>query len=70
MELGMLDAAGHAFVTILDPYRLLMLFSGVIMGLIIGIIPGVGGLAGLALLLPFTFSMDPYAAFTSRPCSK
>jgi TctA family transporter len=63
MELGMLDAAGHAFVTILDPYRLLMLFSGVIMGLIIGIIPGVGGLAGLALLLPFTFSMDPYAAF-------
>jgi len=63
MELAMLDAAAHAFVTILDPYRLLMLGSGVVMGLIIGILPGVGGLAGLALLLPFTFSMDPYAAF-------
>jgi len=59
----MLDAAGHAFVTIMDPYRLLMLGTGVVMGLIIGILPGIGGLAGLALLLPFTFSMDPYAAF-------
>ena len=59
----MLDAAGHAFVTIMDPYRLMMLGTGVVMGLIIGILPGIGGLAGLALLLPFTFSMDPYAAF-------
>ena len=33
------------------------------MGLVLGILPGIGGLAGTALLLPFTFNMDPYTAF-------
>jgi TctA family transporter len=59
----MLDAAGQALATIMDPYRLMLLFTGVIMGLVLGILPGIGGIAGTALLLPFTFNMDPYAAF-------
>ena len=29
----------------------------------LGVIPGVGGVTGLALLLPFTFDMDPISAF-------
>jgi putative tricarboxylic transport membrane protein len=33
------------------------------MGLVLGIIPGIGGLTGTAMLLPFTFGMDPYSAF-------
>jgi TctA family transporter len=33
------------------------------MGLVLGIVPGIGGLAGTAMLLPFTFNMDPFAAF-------
>jgi putative tricarboxylic transport membrane protein len=32
-------------------------------GLIIGIIPGMGGNMGLALLIPFTFGMQPIAGF-------
>ena len=63
MEVGMLQAAGNAFVLLMEPFRLLMLFTGVMMGLVIGLLPGIGGLVGLALLLPFTFSMDPYSAF-------
>lgn len=63
METGMLHAAGAAFLILMDPFRLLMLGCGVMMGLVIGLLPGIGGLVGLALLLPFTFSMDPYAAF-------
>jgi TctA family transporter len=63
MEIGMLEAAGNAFVLLMEPFRLLMLFTGVMMGLLIGLLPGIGGLVGLALLLPFTFSMDPYSAF-------
>src|ERR1700716_640475 len=59
----LLDAAGHALVMLLDPYRLLMLSCGVVMGLVLGILPGIGGLSGTALLLPFTFTMDPYSAF-------
>src|SRR4030081_2565031 len=63
MGFEMLDAAGHALVMLLHPYRLLMLSCGVVMGLVLGILPGIGGLSGTALLLPFTFTMDPYSAF-------
>lgn len=63
MDTSMLQAAGNAFLILMDPFRLMMLSIGVLMGLVIGLLPGIGGLVGLALLLPFTFSMDPYAAF-------
>ena len=43
--------------------RLLFLFFGVLMGLFLGAMPGLGGLVGLAILLPFTFDMDPFMAF-------
>ena len=42
---------------------MVMLVAGVLMGLVLGALPGLGGLVGLAILLPFTFSMDPYSAF-------
>ena len=59
----MLQAAGQALVIMVDPMRLGFLFLGVIIGLILGVIPGLGGIVGLAILLPFTFGMDPYSAF-------
>jgi len=59
----MLDAAMIALENLLVPMRLLFLFFGVLMGLALGAIPGLGGLVGLAILLPFTFDMDPYMAF-------
>ncbi len=37
----------------------LYLILGVVMGLAIGVLPGLGGIAGLSLLLPFMFGMDP-----------
>jgi TctA family transporter len=33
------------------------------MGLSLGLMPGIGGVAGTALLLPFTYNMDTHAAF-------
>jgi TctA family transporter len=59
----MATAAGKAFVILMDPGRLMYLGAGCLMGLVLGIVPGIGGLAGTAMLLPFTFNMDPYAAF-------
>ena len=59
----MAAAAGKAFVILMDPTRLMFLAAGCMMGLILGIVPGIGGLTGTAMLLPFTFSMDPYTAF-------
>jgi TctA family transporter len=57
-----LHSAAAAFFLIAEPHRLMLLFAGVCMGLAIGILPGIGGVAGTALLLPFTYSMDPAAA--------
>ncbi len=62
MEVGMMDMAIKAAVALSDPLRLSFLFLGVIIGLVLGVIPGLGGLVGLSLLLPFTFNMDPYTA--------
>ena len=56
-------AAGHALSTILQFNRLIFLVFGVVVGLAIGLLPGIGGLTGFALLVPFTYTMDPYAAF-------
>lgn len=63
MGFEMLSAATEALVIMLDPYRLFFLSAGAVLGLVLGILPGIGGLAGTAMLLPFTFSMDPYTAF-------
>ncbi|MGI9402010.1 MAG: tripartite tricarboxylate transporter permease, partial [Rhizobiaceae bacterium] len=54
-----LPALGDAFALILQPIVLGYLVLGVVMGLCIGVFPGLGGIAGLSLLLPFMFGMDP-----------
>src|SRR6266853_3381207 len=59
----MATSAGKAFVILMEPHRLMYLMAGCMMGLVLGIVPGIGGLAGTAMLLPFTFGMDPYSAF-------
>jgi TctA family transporter len=41
---------------------LLFLSLGVVIGLALGAIPGLGGLVGLAILLPFTYTMDAFEA--------
>lgn len=57
-----LDAVGLAFFEILQPERMMFLVFGVCIGLMIGILPGMSGIAGMALLLPFTYNMDPVTA--------
>jgi putative tricarboxylic transport membrane protein len=39
------------------------LMLGVFIGIWLGAVPGLGGIIGLVLLLPFTFEMDPVPAF-------
>jgi TctA family transporter len=39
------------------------LFLGVLLGIWLGAVPGLGGIIGLVLLLPFTFGMDTVPAF-------
>jgi hypothetical protein len=63
MELSMLESALHALAAIAEPTRLMFLALGAFLGLALGILPGIGGVAGTAILIPFTFGMDPYTAF-------
>jgi putative tricarboxylic transport membrane protein len=56
------DAVFSALVTLLSLQHLYYLCFGVLLGLVIGILPGLGGTSGLALLLPFVFNMEPSKA--------
>ncbi len=47
------------FSVALTPFNLLMAFAGVLLGILIGALPGVGPPSGVALLLPLTFGMNP-----------
>src|SRR5690606_32040485 len=58
----MLDAALSALSQLSEISVLISLVTGVLVGLMIGILPGLGGTAGLALLLPFVFGMEPASA--------
>ena len=47
---------------IFHPQMLLLVLGGVLMGVILGAIPGLSGTIGIALLLPITFNMQPAQA--------
>lgn len=51
-----------SFQLLARPEVLFYLFLGTLFGTITAVIPGVGGLTALALMLPFTFSLDPVSA--------
>ena len=57
-----ISALNQGLWIILEPHRMALLWGGVLCGLALGILPGIGGVAGTALLLPFTYSMDAAAA--------
>jgi putative tricarboxylic transport membrane protein len=47
----------HGFVIALSFKNLALMFVGIVLGVIIGVLPGLGGANGVAILLPLTFSM-------------
>ena len=47
------------FGVALTPFNLMMAVAGVLVGILIGALPGVGPPSGVAMLLPLTFGMDP-----------
>ncbi|MCY3731118.1 MAG: tripartite tricarboxylate transporter permease [Rhodospirillaceae bacterium] len=58
----MFEMALSALAIVFDPSRLTFVALGVVIGLSLGVIPGLSGIVGLSLLLPFTFDMDPFTA--------
>ena len=54
-----LPALGEAFALIFTLKQIGWLLVGVLLGLAVGVFPGLGGIAGLSLVLPFIYGMDP-----------
>jgi Uncharacterized protein conserved in bacteria len=60
MEL--IDHLALGFATALTLNNLFYAFVGCLLGTLIGVLPGLGPLATISMLLPFTFGLDPLAA--------
>jgi putative tricarboxylic transport membrane protein len=58
----------HGFAVVLTPYNLLLMLIGITLGVLIGVLPGLGGANGVAILLPLTFSMSPTSAIIMLSC--
>jgi putative tricarboxylic transport membrane protein len=57
-----LSSLAYGFSIALQPQNLLYCLIGVTMGTLVGVLPGIGPTATIALLLPATFKLDPIAA--------
>jgi putative tricarboxylic transport membrane protein len=58
----------HGFATVLEPFNIGVMIVGILLGVIIGVLPGLGGANGVAILLPLTFSMSPTSAIIMLSC--
>jgi putative tricarboxylic transport membrane protein len=56
------------FAVVLTPLNLALMLTGIVLGVIIGVLPGLGGANGVAILLPLTFSMPPTSAIIMLSC--
>src|SRR5574342_65070 len=57
-----LSSLAYGFSIALQPLNLFYCFVGVTMGTLVGVLPGIGPTATIALLLPATFSVNPISA--------
>lgn len=57
-----MDMIFSAFAEVLSPIPLLMNLMGVMVGMIIGALPGLGSVVAISICLPFTFGMQPLQA--------
>ena len=58
----MLESLLQAFTLILSGEHFLYLIFGVFLGIFVGILPGLGGIVGFSVLMPFIYGMDPVSA--------
>ena len=63
-----ISALFNGFAVAMTPFNLLLMLVGVTLGVIIGVLPGLGGANGIAILLPLTFTMPPTSAIIMLSC--
>jgi TctA family transporter len=60
--LDQLNYLAIGFETALTLHHVLLMAGGVLLGILVGVLPGLGAPNGVTLLLPLTFTMDPVSA--------
>jgi len=60
--MGPLEGLAYGFTVAATPTNLLACFLGVLVGTIVGVLPGIGPVGAMALLLPSTFALHPATA--------
>ena len=63
-----ISALLNGFAVAMTPFNFLLMLVCVTLGVIIGVLPGLGGANGIAILLPLTFTMPPTSAIIMLPC--
>src|SRR6478609_1409175 len=58
----------HGFAVLLTWKILSLMLVGLLLGIFVGVLPGLGGPNGVAILLPLTFTMDPTSAIVMLSC--
>ena len=58
----------QGFQVLLTPHNLSLMMLGLVLGIFVGVLPGLGGPNGVAILLPLTFTMDPTSAIVMLSC--
>jgi putative tricarboxylic transport membrane protein len=58
----MFDTMLTALTNLMAFKHLTFMMLGIAVGLCVGILPGLGGIAGMSLLMPFIYGMDPVSA--------
>ena len=57
--MGVFDFVIQGFQVALQPHNIAYCFGGVLIGTLIGVLPGLGPTATIAILLPTTFDLSP-----------
>ncbi|HET9457526.1 MAG TPA: tripartite tricarboxylate transporter permease [Candidatus Limnocylindrales bacterium] len=60
--MDLIGSLGLGFETALSPENVFYCFVGVLLGTLVGVLPGIGPTATIAMLLPITFSFEPVTA--------
>jgi putative tricarboxylic transport membrane protein len=63
-----LDSLMQGFAVVITPANLVYMMIGITLGVLIGVLPGLGGANGVAILLPLTFTMSPVSAIIMLSC--
>src|SRR5919199_5480489 len=58
----------QGFQVLLSVKILSLMMLGLVLGIFVGVLPGLGGPNGVAILLPLTFTMDPTSAIVMLSC--